>query len=197
MSHQNLFPSDVGSWGQRMLTASLHHSGGHAFEVPLAVPNGPSILVLGDSLAVDDAILRSIFGEVARNSETPEQPQEEAKEKEKVVESPWYCQPGNVVNLSSDIKDMFVCGICWELIDSPLAILSQSCRHLFCKECLRRWMKSSKTCPTCRGAAINGCTQYHQTLDHLLRSVEVKCPQCAWVGCVEKARQHQCAQESQ
>jgi hypothetical protein len=41
------------------------------------------------------------------------------------------------------------CGICYE--DFTNKTILDPCTHAFCKECITTWVKSSATCPYCRG----------------------------------------------
>ena len=43
----------------------------------------------------------------------------------------------------------FVCCICMQLVD-PTTPLLTACHHVFCGECLRRWLKTKPSCPTCK-----------------------------------------------
>lgn len=44
------------------------------------------------------------------------------------------------------------CPICFELLD-PDDIYSLPCGHTFDEECIRNWLGTSKTCPSCRTPA--------------------------------------------
>lgn len=45
------------------------------------------------------------------------------------------------------LKRILVCQICSELMFTPFVM---SCGHTFCYGCSNEWLKSRKTCPTCR-----------------------------------------------
>lgn len=43
------------------------------------------------------------------------------------------------------------CGICLsQFKEGVSAALSPACRHIFHETCLKTWMRTSRTCPTCR-----------------------------------------------
>ncbi|KAK3711697.1 hypothetical protein LTR37_009474 [Vermiconidia calcicola] len=50
-------------------------------------------------------------------------------------------KPGNIVHQGAD------CHICLEKVSEPVVT---SCRHIFCWECLFRWLLEHTSCPTCR-----------------------------------------------
>lgn len=39
------------------------------------------------------------------------------------------------------------CPICTEIFKKPVIL---KCNHIFCKKCLKEWLKMNKTCPECR-----------------------------------------------
>jgi hypothetical protein len=44
-----------------------------------------------------------------------------------------------------NISDDFKCSICLEVFENP--IMSPNCEHLFCKECINRWIGQHISCP--------------------------------------------------
>ena len=45
------------------------------------------------------------------------------------------------------------CGICLERLDSNVNLVwIDKCRHIFHKDCILRWARNSRTCPTCRSS---------------------------------------------
>ena len=57
-------------------------------------------------------------------------------------------------DLKSDLQRItksLHCEICTELFCEPFAL---ACGHTFCYSCTCDWLKTSKTCPTCRAKVI-------------------------------------------
>lgn len=46
-----------------------------------------------------------------------------------------------------DMLDIFNCNICFDTAYEPVLL---SCDHLFCIECITKWMEQKQTCPICR-----------------------------------------------
>ena len=42
------------------------------------------------------------------------------------------------------------CPICYNKITNEFAILNCSCNYLYHNECISKWFKMKKSCPTCR-----------------------------------------------
>lgn len=51
-------------------------------------------------------------------------------------------------------EDMVSCPICIEELRDPVVTM---CGHLFCNRCIRRWLRRSKTCPTCSSSLPGDC----------------------------------------
>ena len=48
------------------------------------------------------------------------------------------------------IVDEFICAICTDVVENPV---QTPCQHLFCNECIRRWINEGhRTCPEDRQA---------------------------------------------
>ena len=45
------------------------------------------------------------------------------------------------------------CPICYEKIQAPF---KTTCNHVFCVECLKDWLDSANTCPSCRTELYDG-----------------------------------------
>lgn len=71
------------------------------------------------------------------------------------------------------VKEL-VCSICANIVCCPLNL--ETCVHIFCRECLRRWQSVSgqSSCPVCRidfpSIVIN------RFLQHRVEQLQVKCP---------------------
>ena len=44
------------------------------------------------------------------------------------------------------------CAICSDVIFTPFMIIE--CGHIFCEECIKKWIEINNTCPTCREKII-------------------------------------------
>ena len=67
--------------------------------------------------------------------------------------------------------DEALCPICLDVIEEPRKL--NGCDHHFCKACIREWLRTETTCPTCR---TNGVIVQPDTtiVDHI-RALPVKC----------------------
>ena len=60
---------------------------------------------------------------------------------------------GAVVNrkYKKDIEKGEVCTICMEEFASKKVIYElKKCKHIYCKECLEKWLEENKICPVCK-----------------------------------------------
>ena len=48
---------------------------------------------------------------------------------------------------SEEIGSELICSICAGVLEKPL---ETSCQHLFCGECIQKWLSKRKSCPHCR-----------------------------------------------
>lgn len=51
------------------------------------------------------------------------------------------------VNIGDILEDELVCSICVEIYEKPLLTL---CDHMFCSNCIKRWLKEKSSCPICK-----------------------------------------------
>lgn len=66
------------------------------------------------------------------------------------------------------------CPVCFEPLD-PDAVYSLPCGHTFDEKCIRNWLDSSKTCPSCRAPAdSHRLMKVHFAFPTLQTSVEVE-----------------------
>ena len=42
------------------------------------------------------------------------------------------------------------CAICLEDFENKMSVIKLKCGHIFCTECIKKWLKNSLTCPYCR-----------------------------------------------
>jgi hypothetical protein len=52
------------------------------------------------------------------------------------------------INEQNNSNDTKICAICME--ESKLNSNIDSCKHEFCKICIKKWSKSENTCPICK-----------------------------------------------
>mmetsp|Transcript_22937 Transcript_22937/g.38815 ORF Transcript_22937/g.38815 Transcript_22937/m.38815 type:complete len:260 (+) Transcript_22937:59-838(+) len=57
-----------------------------------------------------------------------------------------------------DVDEDLICSVCVNLVED--AVQSPCCGSLFCRECVKTWLKDNKTCPSCRGYL---CIKHLQT----------------------------------
>lgn len=84
---------------------------------------------------------------------------------------------------SEKIKSDLICSICSDVLKAPVII--DGCEHVFCRECLEKWMDSNEICPLDRNSTPKGRIRsapriYCNLIDELL----VHC-QNASKGCEE------------
>jgi len=60
------------------------------------------------------------------------------------------------------------CAICFEQVVAPHSLAG--CGHTFCGTCIHKWIKTKKSCPTCRNTSFNLPT-YVKTLDEIMHSL--------------------------
>jgi superfamily II DNA or RNA helicase len=81
-------------------------------------------------------------------------PVEQKTAKLKTINAEIEQQEEKIKNLTERISYISskTCSICMELIRNPIMI---ECTHIFCGECLIKWLKNNNSCPYCR-SNING-----------------------------------------
>ena len=58
------------------------------------------------------------------------------------------------LNTAPDADNM--CAVCHETLNSPVQL---QCKHVFCEECIGRWLEREHTCPMCRAKIENSSAQ--------------------------------------
>ena len=48
-----------------------------------------------------------------------------------------------------DVNHELICCICTGVLEDPI---ESPCRHVFCSDCIKTWLSTKKTCPSCRSA---------------------------------------------
>ena len=63
---------------------------------------------------------------------------------------------GYIINRQKPIKyketanNTKQCAICLEDFKNGMSVIKLKCEHIFCTECIKKWLKNSLTCPYCR-----------------------------------------------
>ncbi len=81
------------------------------------------------------------------------------------------------------------CGICLKALKETTML---PCKHLFCKECIGRWIVSGKlSCPYCR-QLFNGHSDFVTVTPDPIQELLVYCSfaECKWNGPLKKKNEH-------
>ena len=70
---------------------------------------------------------------------------------------------------NGDIGSGLICSICTGVLEKPL---ETSCQHLFCGECIQKWLSRRKSCPRCRK---NITTTDLRHLKNILSKQKINC----------------------
>ena len=70
-----------------------------------------------------------------------------------------------------------LCILCKRPLENPRRT---QCNHIFCRECLIRWMRTNtNSCPACRKfISIDGLSQISGVLQNMLDQINVRCTLC-------------------
>ena len=66
----------------------------------------------------------------------------------------------------------FVCTICSEIFTKPVSCPDG---HVFCESCLCEWLKTNKSCPTCRCRLSIKGTSRNRVVEGLINALKVRC----------------------
>eukprot|EP01120_Amphizonella_sp_Union-15-10_P016050 TRINITY_DN8357_c0_g1_i1.p1 TRINITY_DN8357_c0_g1~~TRINITY_DN8357_c0_g1_i1.p1 ORF type:complete len:234 (-),score=26.77 TRINITY_DN8357_c0_g1_i1:25-726(-) len=70
------------------------------------------------------------------------------------------------------------CQICLEPLFDP--VVEPNCRQMFCKDCLKKWLKKKGSCPNCRQKTkISATAPAPLFVTNQLDSLKVSCPLCS------------------
>ena len=73
----------------------------------------------------------------------------------------------------SDVSQELVCCICTGVLEDPVEI---PCRHVFCSECISKWLKNKKNCPKCRKSVRKSAIQPAlPMIRNILGSLKMRC----------------------
>ena len=84
----------------------------------------------------------------------------------------------------------FVCVICGDVANPQDAVEHVSCGHVFCKECLEKWLHNDRSCPYCKANVDNSRSlqKDNKIVFRYMNVLEIKCPTtltggvCGWSG---------------
>ena len=86
-----------------------------------------------------------------------------------------------VVQLDEVELDEFLCGICQDILNSPLT--TNCCRQSFCKDCIEQWLQQQNTCPNDRKPLTrSGLTEAPRLVHNLINDLKIR---CEFDGCDE------------
>ena len=87
------------------------------------------------------------------------------------------------------IDEELKCAICIQSFLSP--VCDSQCGHTFCQQCIKKWLKSSSTCPTCRqGVNLTNYTPVTtRAILNQLSRLRVKCTLCQQMN-IEDRNKH-------
>ena len=92
------------------------------------------------------------------------------------------------VNLNNISKHLYCC-ICEEIFKNPIRI--KECGHIFCKLCLKKWVKYNKNCPLCRKLFDFKKTRRDIIAYNIINDLEVFCNNnCPWKGKLSDLKKH-------
>ena len=74
---------------------------------------------------------------------------------------------------NEDIGSGLICSICTGVLEKPL---ETSCQHLFCGECIQKWLSRRKSCPRCRkNITTTDLGQVLPDLKNILSKQKINC----------------------
>ena len=80
----------------------------------------------------------------------------------------------------SSINDNLVCEICHNPLIDPR---STPCQHIFCEQCVMRWLEKTSSCPACRNPLfINELKTTERIVIRMLDQLKVKCTRCGQIN---------------
>ena len=97
---------------------------------------------------------------------------------------------------NNDIS-IFQCIICKEIPNPNLAKEVICCGHLFCKNCLEKWLNEKANCPICKieindkKKIIKKIKKNNKIVFRLMNQLKIRCPfECEWEGIWEELENH-------
>ena len=97
---------------------------------------------------------------------------------------------------NNDIS-IFQCVICKEIPNPNNAIEVICCGHLFCKNCIEKWLNEKANCPICKKEIKNQkefikiIKENNKIVFRLMNQLTIKCPfGCEWKGIWEELENH-------
>lgn len=96
--------------------------------------------------------------------------------------------------LDTNIHDENICLICFQIFYEPLEDDCQFQKHVFCRECIKRWIQSHGKCPVSKKSlSLNNLT-LKEDLQAIINELDIKCEnytrKCSWLGKVKDYAKH-------
>ena len=92
----------------------------------------------------------------------------------------------------TNVED-YICCICQLIPYSETAIEEENCGHLFCLDCLNKWLKKGKECPFCKGTiSQRKIKDKNKIVYRYLINLIVLCQEqgCKWKGTLKDYYEH-------
>ncbi|CAG2111948.1 unnamed protein product [Medioppia subpectinata] len=111
------------------------------------------------------------------------------------IDTNWETMGIDVERVATKVLDEgLLCGICSDILEDPLMI--DVCEHSFCRHCICRWYKTSKTCPTDRKSFTEDkLVKIPRFMNNHLNELKLKCVHykngCKVVATLETIDNHQ------
>lgn len=101
--------------------------------------------------------------------------------KDSPLESDFFQDVNQVIEYS--------CSICTNVPNPHHCTEASCCGHLFCTDCITKWLETNKTCPFCKGTLkdktnlLRNIEQNNKLLYRILQKLLIICPnKCGWKG---------------
>ena len=92
------------------------------------------------------------------------------------LESLVFDRPLFVERFVGTVSENFICPVCKEVVDKPMAVPVPGCDHACCYNCWTEWLPHSATCPVCRETVNTKNLQpLPRPLWQQLQSLQVHC----------------------
>ena len=96
--------------------------------------------------------------------------------------------------IATNVSDDMRCGICMEVMTTPLQDNCDFAKHSFCQTCIHSWLEQRQICPMSKKALNKQGLVSNAEAAQKLNDVDTKCPnsrsKCAWIGKVKNLQTH-------
>lgn len=77
------------------------------------------------------------------------------------------------IRFVSEVDEEFYCSICTMVLEDPM---ESPCEHLFCNECVKRWLATDRRCPVDRSSLkLDMLKHPARFFRNMLDKLEIKC----------------------